>query len=71
MFEEMKQYGKKNIKIDLSELQFIDSSGLGMLLLANQNAKTEGAELILARPEGQVAKVFMHLSFHSLFTIEP
>jgi anti-anti-sigma factor len=58
------------IVIDLSQLQFIDSAGLGMLLLARDEASKSTRKLVLSRPQGQVRRMFTVTKFDELFTIQ-
>ena len=60
----------RSVVIDLSKLDFIDSAGLGMLLLARDEAKKNHRELILRRPSGQVKRMFAVTTFNTLFTVE-
>lgn len=46
--------GAKNCVFDLSELSSIDSSGLGMFMVAHETAKTNGWSLSLKGPKGHV-----------------
>ena len=46
------------IVIDLSELDFIDSAGLGMLLLIRDEANKAARKLVLRGPIGQVKRMF-------------
>jgi anti-anti-sigma factor len=55
--------------IDLSELEFIDSAGLGMLLIVREEAQRTGRNLALRRPQGQVKRMFAVTQFDTLFTV--
>lgn len=49
------------IVLDLSELEFIDSSGLAVIMRANERAKNDGHVLRVLRPggrDGQVSEMF-------------
>ena len=46
------------IVLDLSELDFIDSTGLAMIVKADRRAKNDGHDLRLLRPSGQVGQAF-------------
>lgn len=48
------QSGVRLVVIDLSELQFIDSSGLATLVKADNEAKASGRRLIVVRGPHQV-----------------
>lgn len=58
------------VVIDLSELEFIDSAGLGMLLIARDEAAKGHRHLTLRAPKGQVKRMFGVTRFETLFTIE-
>jgi anti-anti-sigma factor len=58
------------IVIDLSKLAFIDSAGLGMLLIARDEAAKAHRQLMLRGPHGQVERMFAVTKFNTLFTIE-
>ncbi len=60
----------KSVVIDLSKLEFIDSAGLGMLLIARDEAKNKSRDLVLRGPLGQVKRMFQVTKFDSLFTVE-
>lgn len=49
---------QKNVIIDLSALNIIDSAGLGMLFLARKITKAAGKNLVLRNPRGQVKRIF-------------
>src|SRR5215216_1081868 len=46
------------IVLDLSELEFIDSTGMAVILRADTRAKKDGHVLRVLRPDGQVARAF-------------
>lgn len=56
--------------IDLSRLDFVDLAGLGMLLIARDEAKKANRALTLRCPTGQVQRMFAVTKFETLFTIE-
>ncbi len=57
------------IVIELSAVDFIDSSGLGMLLLLRDHCDKLQKKLVLSNPGGQVRKTFHLARFSQLFTI--
>ncbi len=59
-----------HINIDLEHVEFIDSAGLGMLLLLRDQCEKFNKRLALIRPVGQVKKVFDVSKFEHLFSIE-
>jgi len=58
------------IVIDLGRLEFIDSAGLGMLLIVRDEADKAGRSLVLRGPCGQVKRMFDVTKFDTLFTVE-
>jgi anti-sigma B factor antagonist len=46
------------IVLDLRELDFIDSTGLAVILRADTRAKNDGHILRVLRPQGQVRRIF-------------
>lgn len=60
----------KSMVIDLSRLEFIDSAGLGMLLIMRDEAQKANRDLVLRAPKGQIQRMFAVTKFDSLFAIE-
>ena len=57
------------VAIDLRDVPFADSSGLGALLVLNQLADDEGAHLVLLDPSPPVRSVLNLTATAELFTI--
>lgn len=55
---------------DLAGVDFIDSAGLGMLLLAKDTADTADIPIVLKGAQGQVKRLFQGQKFESVFVIE-
>lgn len=58
------------VVFDFAPLEFIDSAGMGMLLLANDTARKAGISLVLRGATGQVERLFVGQKFATLFTVE-
>jgi anti-anti-sigma factor len=58
------------IVMDLTKLEFIDSAGLGMLLIIRDEAKKAKRSLVLRGARGQVKRMFDVTKFDTLFTVE-
>jgi anti-anti-sigma factor len=56
------------IVLDLRELEFIDSTGLAVILRADTRAKHDGHVLRVLRPDGQVRRVFELSDMDALLT---
>jgi anti-sigma B factor antagonist len=65
------EQGKKNILIDLQDVRFIDSSGLGALVSGFKNAITNHGSLKLASLQPQVKSMFELTRLHRVFDIYP
>ncbi len=59
----------KSISLDFSGITFIDSSGMGMLLLLRDECLGKSVSLNIMSPQGQVEKIFKISKFYDLFTI--
>lgn len=55
---EVERHAPRRLVIDLHGLQFLDSTGLRMLLAANTRAQQRGGELVLRPGEPSVQRVF-------------
>ena len=62
--------GIPNLEIDLSEIKFVDSSGLSMLLTARHSCDSAGGSVVLKEPRDYVDKVLRLCKFDQLFRIE-
>ncbi|NVN84902.1 MAG: STAS domain-containing protein [Rhodopseudomonas sp.] len=60
----------KTIVIDVANLDFIDSAGLGMLLIAREEARKLNRTLVLRGAKGQVGRMFGLTKFDTLFSVE-
>ncbi len=59
----------KIILIDFQDVTFMDSSGLGILVLALKNARTAGCELFLCSINEQIKMLFELTSMDQVFKI--
>lgn len=67
LFEEN---NSKSCEFSLDKLEFIDSAGLGMLLIAREKLHSNNGQVILKNARGQVRKMLDLGHLHSLFVIE-
>jgi anti-sigma B factor antagonist len=67
LFEE----GKNNIVVDLHEVRFVDSSGLGALVSGFKNASARNGNLKLCGLQPQVKSMFELTRLHRVFEIFP
>ena len=66
----MVESGKKKFVIELGLLQSIDSAGLGMFMVARDEAKKGNWSLVLRSPQGQVKKMLELAKFGDMIAIE-
>ncbi len=63
--------GSKNILVELRDVRFIDSSGLGALVSGYKNAITHQGTLKLSTLQPQVKSMFELTRLHRVFDIYP
>jgi anti-sigma B factor antagonist len=61
--------GAEPLVLDLTEVEFLDSSGLGVLVAAHQRASLQGGTLVLAGLHPRVAKVLRITKLNKVFTV--
>ena len=61
--------GARQVTVDLTDLDFIDSTGLGALIRVLKHYRERGGDLKLASPTRPVQKVLEITSLDKLFTI--
>lgn len=62
-------HGRRHV-LDLSKLEFLDSAALGMLLIADDEARSAGWTMTLRRPSPQIARLLELASMNEMFAIE-
>ncbi len=70
LLSQIKKSSSKVIVLDLENLDWINSAGLGMLILAKELAEKEELELVLRSPKGHVKSLLELGRFEKIFTIE-
>lgn len=70
LFKDITDQDIKRLCIELSQVEFVDSAALGILLLARDEAEKASTALVLKSPQGQVKRMFEISKFHDLFNIE-
>lgn len=61
---------RRMVAVDLSQLDYMDSAGLGMLLTLRDRAERADATVLLRRPRSEVRELLVLACFDTLFTIE-
>jgi anti-anti-sigma factor len=68
--EQALKRGKNRLTVDLSEVNFIDSSALGMLLMAREKCECMGGSVVLHHPQDYVNKILKLCQFDQLFLVQ-
>lgn len=55
--------------INLSEVRYMNSNGLGILIALLTKFRNKEGELVLINPSAQISKLFMITKLNSIFTI--
>ena len=61
--------GKHDILVDLSQLEFLDSTGLGALIGAHRRALEHGGHVRLVVGEGQIQRLLMITGLMRVFSV--
>lgn len=70
LIREMLQNKAKRQVLDLSALEFVDSAGIGMLLIAREEMANADKQLVLRAATGQVKRVLTVAQLNKIVTIE-
>jgi anti-sigma B factor antagonist len=70
VLEELRTDGERKVVIDLSELTFIDSSGISVLVVAARAAAADGGTVVVASPSSHVRRVFDIVNLSELVAVE-
>jgi len=63
--------GGGSIVLDLSEVEFIDSSGLGVLVGVHREAERRGGRLAMVPPHGSASQIFTLTRTEGFFHLVP
>lgn len=70
LIREMLQLPAKRQVLDLSTLEFVDSAGIGMLLIAREELANADKTLVLRAAQGQVKRVLTVAQLSKIVAIE-
>jgi anti-anti-sigma factor len=65
----LQQKSITHLEIDLANVNYMDSSALGMLLLLRERTEAAGISVMLSRPTHTVAQILDIANFGKVFTI--
>lgn len=68
---ELTEQGTDRIVLDLSELSFMDSTGLGVLVAGLKRLKSRDGELVLAGMQDPVKKILQVTGLDKVFDMRP
>ena len=63
--------GASTVVIDLRDVEFMDSPGLGTIIYCHQRLAERQATLVLRAPQGHVRELFDIVQLGSMVAIEP
>lgn len=66
---ELVEGGAVNVVVDLEDVSFIDSTGLGVLVGAVRRARSAGGDVRIVCTNHRIQKVFEATGLHEVFTI--
>lgn len=61
--------GKRQIALDFTDTEYVDSSGLGVLVTAHRNVRQAGGELVMMRLSDEMRRCFEVSKMDQVFTI--
>lgn len=61
--------GAKNFVVDLSEVRYISSSGIGLLITMLTKMRNKGGEVYLTAPSDHVKKLLIITKLNNIFTV--
>jgi anti-anti-sigma factor len=70
MLIELSQQGADPVVVDIAGLEFIDSTGLSLLVQAKQRFESQGRRFVLRRPTHRVVRVLETSGLAELFVIQ-
>jgi anti-sigma B factor antagonist len=62
--------GGQDVVVDLGDVRFVDSPGLGTLIYCHQRQEETGAHLVVRSPQGQVRELFELMALTHLISDE-
>jgi anti-anti-sigma factor len=68
---ELAQESVRHVALDLTELEFMDSSGLSLFLAEHRRVESLGGELIILSPCPQIRRLFEVAGLEDYFNVRP
>tara|TARA_B100000674_G_C37945988_1_gene964931 strand:+ start:612 stop:965 length:354 start_codon:yes stop_codon:yes gene_type:complete len=70
LIEEVRGHDSSTLVLNIAGVDFIDSAGLGMLLLARDEGEKSNTTVVLRGAQGQVKRMLEVARFDTLFKLE-
>jgi anti-anti-sigma factor len=70
-FTELSRLGVAHVDVDLAHLDFMDSSGLSVLVAEHKRTRTVGGGLVIMSPNRSVIRLFQLNGLMSYLVVEP
>lgn len=67
--EAIRQKGCRHLILDMAEVRFVDSSGLGLLALISQNFKLSQGKVTMLKPQSYVREIMSLANIQKLITV--
>jgi anti-sigma B factor antagonist len=70
-FTELSRLGITRVDVDLANLDFMDSSGLSVLVAEHKRTRNDGGGLVIMSPNRRVIRLFQLNGLMSYLVVEP
>jgi anti-anti-sigma factor len=70
-FAELSRRGIADIDLDLARLEFMDSSGLAVVVAEHKRTKVDGGGLVIHHPARRVIRLFQSNGLMSYLVVQP
>lgn len=67
--ETIRQRGCRNLILNMADVRFVDSSGLGLLALVSQNFKLGQGQVIMLKPQSYVREIMILANIPKLIPV--
>jgi anti-sigma B factor antagonist len=68
--DEVAGSGQRRIIVDMTDMRFIDSSGVGVLVASIKRLRPDGRTLVLRRPSRQMTKILEMTGLRELVAVD-
>jgi anti-sigma B factor antagonist len=70
-FAQLSRHGITHLELDLTRLEFMDSSGLSVVVAEHKRAKADGGGLVILYPNRRVIRLFQLSGLMSYLVVHP